>query len=106
MANMLLKALTLAMACTLGALAQASEADFDLDSRFRAKLAKEKIKQGALERKNSELIGNAGDAGKGGECGSQSIGNVDGSAKPGTAPREIFVFAPNAINFVSGRGCK
>jgi hypothetical protein len=90
----------------LATMARASEADFDLDSKFRAKLAKEKIKQGALERKNNELIGNAGKEGKEATCGSQNIGNVDGSAKPGTAPREIFVFAPNAINFVSGRGCK
>lgn len=102
MAHMLIKAMLFGLLCSLGTVASASEADFDLDSRIRAKLAKEKIKQSALERKNNDLI----DGANKGECGSQNIGNVDTGGKPGTAPREIFVFAPNAINFVSGRGCK
>ena len=38
-------------------------------------------------------------------CGSQSIGNVNTGGNIGTAPREVFVFAPNAINLVSGNGC-
>jgi hypothetical protein len=40
------------------------------------------------------------------KCGSQSIGNVDTNGRIGAAPREVFVFAPNAINLVSGPGCR
>ena len=86
-------------------LVHADESEFDLDSRFRAKIAKEKVKQGALLRKNLDN-GSAGDDSA--NCGSQSIGNIDNSkGKPGSpAPREVFVFAPNAINLVSGSGCR
>lgn len=79
----------------------ASEEELDIDTRFRAKIVKEKVRQAALERKLGAL-------GKGLDsptCGSQNIGNIDTGGRPGTAPREVFVFAPNAINIVSGRGC-
>ncbi len=81
--------------------ALASDEEFDIDNRFRAKIIKEKVRQAALERKLGAL-------GKGLDsptCGSQNIGNIDTGGRPGTAPREVFVFAPNAINIVSGRGC-
>ena len=42
----------------------------------------------------------------GADCGSQSIGNVNTGGKIGAAPREVFVFAPNAINLVTAQGCK
>ena len=93
-------ALALAVLCPL---AHAGEDNLDIDTKFRAKLAKEKIKQAANERDNDRrekgLNANA-------ECGSQSIGNVDTNGRPGTAPREVFVFAPNAINFVGAGGCR
>lgn len=82
--------------------AHADDAVFDVDSKFRAKIAKEKVKQSARERESSKNGKIDSDA----ECGSQSIGNVDTGGKIGAAPREIFVFAPNAINLVSGRGCR
>jgi len=78
--------------------------DADVDSRFRAKIVKEKARQASiqqeLDRRNQSQNGNPS-----ADCGSQNIGNVDTGGRPGTAPREIFVFAPNAINVVSGRGC-
>ena len=103
MSHHLLKAIALTVLCALGSVAVASEAEFDLDARFRAKLAKEKLKQGALERKNNQLLNNSTQAA---DCGSQNIGNINTSGRPGTAPREVFVFAPDAINLVTGSGCK
>ena len=79
--------------------------DQDVDPRFRAKIMKEKAKQNnqLASSFNFTKNGNApGDA----QCGSQNIGNVDTGGKIGTAPREVFVFAPNSINLVSGQGCK
>jgi hypothetical protein len=70
-----------------------------VDSQFRAKIAKEKIRAAAQERK-AEAEGKSLDQSS---CGSQSIGNVDTGGRGGPAPREVFVFAPNAINIV-GRG--
>ena len=64
---------------------------------------KEKAKQNALEANNFDFNGNGpGNA----QCGSQNIGNVDTGGKIGAAPREVFVFAPNSINLVTGRGCQ
>ena len=40
------------------------------------------------------------------DCGSQSIGNIDLNRQAGVGPREIFIFAPNAINVVGPRGCQ
>lgn len=83
----------------------ASEGDADLDSRFRAKLMKEKAKINA-EQSNQNLKDRRADAAANDtDCGSQNIGNVNTNGRPGTAPREIFVFAPNAINIVNSRGC-
>ena len=81
-------------------------ADADLDPRFRAKLVKEKLRLGALEQQAARLGRGAGAAGAEANCGSQSIGVVDTGGKIGAAPREVFVYAPNAINFVNARGCK
>jgi len=73
-----------------------------VDSQFRAKIAKEKIRAAAQERK-AEAQGKSLDQGS---CGSQSIGNVDTGGRGGAAPREVFVFAPNAINIVGRGGCR
>lgn len=87
--------------------ATAGEIDADIDPRFRARLMKEKSKMNA-DQTNPALkpkdLGNSTstvDA----ECGTQNIGNVNTGGRPGTAPREIFVFAPNAINIVGTRAC-
>jgi hypothetical protein len=83
----------------------AAEDDAELDSRFRAKLMKEKAKINA-EQSNQNLKDRRTDAAANDtDCGSQNIGNVNSNGRPGTAPREIFVFAPNAINIVNSRGC-
>jgi hypothetical protein len=79
--------------------ARADEAMFDVDPKFRAKIVKEKAKQ-ASQQAASAKKGNP-DA----NCGSQNIGNVNTGGRIGTAPREVFVFAPNAINLVNGNGC-
>jgi hypothetical protein len=64
-----------------------------------------KIKQEFLERKagrRERASQRRGDP----SCGSQSIGNIDTGGRIGTAPREVFVFAPNAINLVTANGCR
>jgi hypothetical protein len=73
-----------------------------VDAQFRAKIAKEKIRSSAQERKAEEQ-GKSLDQNN---CGSQSIGNVDTGGRIGAAPREVFVFAPNAINIVGRGGCR
>jgi len=73
-----------------------------VDAQFRAKIAKEKIRAAAQERE-------AGSEGKSldqSSCGSQSIGNIDTGGRGGAAPREVFVFAPNAINIVGRGSCR
>lgn len=73
----------------------------DVDTKFRAKIAKEKIRSAAQERKNN-AAGKSDDQ----SCGSQSIGNIDTGGRGGLAPREVFVFAPNAINVVGRGSCR
>jgi hypothetical protein len=72
----------------------------DVETRFRAKIAKEKIRAAAQQRKDDQL----GRSKEQDSCGSQNIGNVESGAGP--APREVFVFAPNAINIVGRGGCR
>lgn len=81
--------------------ARADEGEFDIDPKFRAKIAKEKVKR-AINQQGVLKDGTNNDA----SCGSQSIGNINTGGRIGAAPREVFVFAPNAINLVSGQGCK
>lgn len=84
-----------------GTSALAGQEMLDLDSKFRAKIAREKIRAAAAERKaQAEDKKSLNES----SCGSQSIGNVDTGAGP--APREVFVFAPNAINIVGRGGCR
>lgn len=99
---MLTQALAAALLLGAGAPGFAGDEVFDVDTRFRAKIAKEKVKQAARERQN----GKSGQGIDNAQCGSQNIGNVNTGGKPGTAPREVFVFAPNAINLVTGSGCR
>lgn len=77
----------------------------DVDTRFRAKIAKEKIRIAARER-DVAAKAKGKTAEPGGSCGSQSIGNIDTGGRIGAAPREVFVFAPNAINIVGRGGCR
>ncbi len=96
------------VAITLGACASAFAGQelLEVDSQFRARIAKEKIKIGAQQRKAEEQ-GKSQDQGFGNtSCGSQSIGNIDTGGRIGAAPREVFVFAPNAINIVGRGGCQ
>lgn len=88
----------------LAGAARAGEIDSDIDPRFRAKIVKQKVKMRAME---SSLDGaRQGQPGDDADCGSQNIGNVNTGGKIGRTPREVFVYAPNAMNFVSGRGCQ
>ncbi len=97
--------LAIAIAAIVGApgIAVAGEENYDLDNRMRAKVAKEKVKQAANERQ-AEKQGKGTTANA--TCGSQNIGNVDTGGRPGAAPREVFVFAPNAVNIVTRGGCR
>lgn len=72
-----------------------------VEAKFRAKIAKEKIRAAAQERKAQALEKKSLNQS---DCGSQSIGNVDTGVGP--APREVFVFAPNAINIVGRGSCR
>jgi hypothetical protein len=94
------------VAITLGACASAFAGQelLDVDTRFRAKIAKEKVRISAQERKAEEQ-GKSQDQNQG-TCGSQSIGNIDTGGRIGAAPREVFVFAPNAINIVGRGSCQ
>jgi hypothetical protein len=80
-------------------------ADFDIDPRFQAKIAKEKAKKNQSEAQNFNFNANTPNPNNA-ECGSQNIGNVNTNGRIGAAPREVFVFAPNSINLVSGSGCQ
>ena len=95
--------LSIAAALALAASAQAAGLGADLDPRTRAKLAKAKAKTATELADNFNFL----DQGqKKADCGSQSVGNVNLNGQAGTGPREIFVFAPNAINIVGPRGCQ
>jgi hypothetical protein len=98
----LIHALLLALTLASGASAQAAAEELELEARFRAKIAKEKIRMSAAERDALARGQSQVSAG----CGSQSIGNVDTGGRIGAAPREVFVFAPNAINIVGRGGCR
>ena len=103
MKTALLCSIAIAMTTICAFRAFAGEENLDIDTRFRAKIQKEKLKQAALERKLDKQ-GQALDANA--DCGSQSIGNVNTGGRIGAGPREVFVFAPNAINLVSNGGCR
>ena len=105
MNDTLIKTLLLAaVLATQSALAAGTFGDQDVEPRFRAKIMKEKAKQ---NQKQPEAFNFAnGNGANGADCGSQSIGNVNTGGKIGAAPREVFVFAPNAINLVTAQGCK
>lgn len=74
----------------------------EIDPQFKAKIMKEKVKQMTAANLNGRSVASAP---AGAQCGSLNIGNVDTGGRVGAAPREVFVFAPNAINLVSGQGC-
>lgn len=96
-----------AIALASGASAFAGLELLDVDAQFRAKIAKEKVRTAAQERQMDEQDKSASEKPLDeSQCGSQSIGNIDTSGRPGTAPRDEFVFAPNAINIVSRGACR
>ena len=99
----MLQSIVVAVFVIAGAHAHAGEETLDIDTRFRAKIAKEKVKEEFQERRLAEQ--GSGNGTPAPSCGSQSIGNVDTQGRIGAAPREVFVFAPNAINLVTANGC-
>ena len=104
------RALLAAIALGSGTIAFAGQELSMLDAPQRAKVAKEKIRAAAQQRKIDEQEKKAASfAGPGAaddSCGSQSIGNIDTEGRGGPAPREVFVFAPNAINIVGRGACR
>lgn len=92
-----------------GAHAFAGQELLGVDANFRARIAKEKIRVAAQERKADEQerkLGLQSSPPDQSSCGSQNIGNVDTGGRIGAAPREVFVFAPNAINIVGRGSCR
>jgi hypothetical protein len=104
MKTLILHSLANAVLAVTGAHARGGDESLDIDTRFRAKIAKEKVKQSARERELDKKDKDGQTAAA--DCGSQNIGVIDNSDRPGAAPREVFVFAPNAINLVTGKGCQ
>ncbi|WP_143684795.1 hypothetical protein [Variovorax sp. KK3] len=95
-----------AIALGTGAHAFAGQELMGVDTRFRAKIAKEKIRISAKEREMDEKGKSQGNTQDSSSCGSQSIGNIDTGGRIGASPREVFVFAPNAINIVGRGSCR
>jgi hypothetical protein len=107
MKDILIKALfagAIAMLAGQSAHAAGLFAGYDVDPQFRAKIMKEKAKQNQQQADTFNFAN--GGSSSAAQCGSQSIGNVDTAGKIGASPREVFVFAPNAINIVPTGGCK
>lgn len=86
--------------------AAAGFSEYDVDTRFRAKIQKEKTKISMQNAENFNFNAANGQDGRTDDCGSQQIGNVQTDRRAGPAPREVFVFAPNAINIVSNTACR
>lgn len=105
MKTLLLQSLAIATLVAAGTHAYAGEETLDIDTRFRAKIAKEKLKSEFQQRKAEALANSANGASQQPTCGSQTIGNIDTDGRIGATPREVFVFAPNAINLVTANGC-
>jgi hypothetical protein len=90
-----------------GVNASAGLETMDVDAPFRAKIAKEKVRTAAEQRKIEEQEKSLGATqDQSSNCGSQNIGNIDTGGRIGTTPREEFVFAPNAINIVDRGACR
>lgn len=105
MKSVMRTSLTLLVLLVAASHAGASEDEFDIDPGNRAKIAKEKVRQGAKLREAQKLGNSTGSTGSD-DCGSQNIGNIDTEGRRGAAPREVFIFAPNAINLVQSGGCR
>lgn len=96
-----------AIALALSVLLTTAHADDllgELDPIIRAKLMKQKLRMSALESSALRKGGGA-DGEERGTC-SQEIGTFDTKGRAGTMPREVVIYAPNAINIASGRGCR
>jgi hypothetical protein len=89
----------IALGCSVNAFA--GQELMAIEAPFRARIAKEKIRNSAQQRKAEEQGKSLDES----HCGSQTIGSVDTKGR-GPAPREVFVFAPNAINIVGPGGCR
>jgi hypothetical protein len=96
----------LAAAIVYGPTVRAQELG-DVDTRFRAKIMKERAKAASATASSQRDQNNqSNDPNNQEECGSQNIGNINSGGRPGSQPREVFIFAPNAINVVGPRGCR
>jgi hypothetical protein len=106
--KLVISTIVLSIVATLALAAAAQTAGSDLDPRQRAKIAKAKAEAASAEAENFNFLSgdNGQKKGKGADCGSQAIGNVELNRQAGVGPREIFIFAPNAINIVGPRGCQ
>ena len=102
----LIKSVAAALLLAAGSHGWAGEEMLDVETHWRAKIAKEKLKQAARERADSASGDGREKDNNNTQCGSQNIGNVDTGGRPGSGPREVFIFAPNAMNIVGRGGCR
>ena len=86
---------------TLSHSARASDGVFDIDPKFRAKMAKDRAQQASLRSQSA----NPGTTGFGAECANINTGNVGPSGRP-AAPGQVFDAAPTTVNITSAQGCK
>lgn len=104
--------LATSLALVLGAAQSAQAANFGdnpLDTRFSAKVAKERTRQNTLQQqreREQDRFGTNPSAADNTDCGSQNIGNVNTNGRIGSQPREVFVYAPNSTNVVTRGGCR
>ncbi|MGE0313111.1 MAG: hypothetical protein AB7P21_15980 [Lautropia sp.] len=109
--NTIVKTLVLSFSIGLVA-AQAGHAanfgDNPLDTRFSAKVAKERTRQNTLQQQRARETDRFGmnSSTDNTQCGSQNIGNVNTNGRIGSQPREVFVYAPNSTNVVTRGGCR
>ena len=106
MKTLLLKSVATALLLAAGSHGWAGKEMLDVETRWRAKIAKEKLKQSARERADNASGSQDDNRRNDAQCGSQNIGNVDTKGRPGSGPREVFIFAPNAMNIVGRGGCR
>ncbi len=109
--NSLAKTFALSLALGLVAALPSHAANFGdnpLDTRFSAKVAKERTRQNTLQQQRERETDRFGTnpSATNAECGSQNIGNVNTNGRIGSQPREVFVYAPNSTNVVTRGGCR
>lgn len=94
----------IALLCAFQNAAVAASAEVeDVDAGKRSKIMRARMLANMQMAKDARLDNGVGDMA---DCGSQNIGVINQAAMRGRMPRDLVVYAPGAINVVSGRGCR